>query len=90
MYPQSVNMVLMFLYVSGYRKKERKNILKMGCANGFTFAIGYVIILIAHMLSIITHISLGNELIVSKVSYTSLSTPTQLTFTCSKSIIETL
>ena len=47
----------------------------MGFANGFTFAIGYVIILIAHMLSIITHISLGNELILSKVSYTSLITP---------------
>ena len=47
----------------------------MGCANGMTFAIGYVIILIAHMLSIITHISLGNELIVSKVSHTYLTTP---------------
>lgn len=41
----------------------------MGCAQGFTFSVGFVIILLAHLVSIMTHIALGNDLIVSKVSY---------------------
>ena len=41
----------------------------MGCAQGFTFSVGFFIILLAHLVSIMTHIALGNDLILSKVSY---------------------
>lgn len=60
---------MILYYILDYRKEERKNIIKMGCAQGFTFSVGFIIILLAHLVSIMTHIALGNDLIVSKVSY---------------------
>lgn len=47
--------------------------MSMGFAQGLTFSIGFVLVLLAHLLSIMTHITLGNELIVSKVSYSSVA-----------------
>ena len=44
----------------------------MGFAQALTFSIGFVLVLLAHILSIMTHIALGNELIVSKVSRSSI------------------
>ena len=44
----------------------------MGFAQALTFSIGFVLVLLAHILSIMTHIALGNELIVSKVSCSSI------------------
>ena len=46
--------------------------MKMGFAQALTFSIGFVLVLLAHILSIMTHIALGNELIVSKVSRSSI------------------
>ena len=42
-------------------------------AEGFALSTGFVIILIAHLAAVMTHIALGNELIVSKVSSISFS-----------------
>lgn len=46
--------------------------MNMGFAQGLTFSFGFVLVLLAHLLSIMTHVALGNELIVSKVSYFSV------------------
>ena len=49
-------------------------------AEGFALSTGFVIILVAHLAAVMTHIALGNDLIVSKVSSASFS------YTCISSI----
>ena len=49
-------------------------------AEGFALSTGFVIILVAHLAAVMTHIALGNDLIVSKVSSAFFS------YTCISSI----